>query len=157
MAAVPEAASILYNGGFPRVSGAAFMKHTQRAIYYVVRELEDLAVGMEPERTALCDRGTLDGMAYWPKSPEGFLESVGTTLENELKRYDAVIHLKPPLKEDVYKMSTTRIESHARALELDEKTQKAWEKHPKRFIVSDEPDFLVKVDKVIKILNKETA
>jgi len=153
--AVPEAASILYNGGFPRKPGAVNMRHIQRAIYYVVRELEDLMTDIEPEKVSLCDRGTLDGMAYWPRPRAGFLESVGTTLEKELARYDIVIHLKPPVKENVYRLSTTRIESHAKALELDEKTQKVWEKHPRRFVVSDEPDFLVKARKVISILENE--
>ena len=152
---VPEAATVLYSGGFPRKPGSPSMKHIQRAIYYVVRELEDLSFTMEPGKIALCDRGTLDGMAYWPKGGMGFLESVGLSMEEELSRYDIVIHLSPPVKQDIYRLSTTRIESHAKALELDKKTQEVWKDHPKRFLISDEPDFLIKVNKAIKILERE--
>ncbi len=155
VAAVPEAATILYSGGFPRKPGSASMKHIQRAIYYVVRELEDLTFSIEPKKIALCDRGTLDNMAYWPRGGKGFLESIESTLEEELNRYDMVIHLSPPLKRDIYRLSTTRIESHAKALELDERTKEVWKNHPKRFLISDEPDFLIKVNKAIKILERE--
>jgi nicotinamide riboside kinase len=153
--AIPEAATILYSGGFPRKPGSASMKHIQRAIYYVVRELEDLSFTMEPKKIALCDRGTLDNMAYWPKGGKGFLEAVESTMEKELNRYDIVIHLSPPLNQDIYRLSTTRIESHSKALELDKKTQEVWKAHPRRFIISDEPDFLIKVNKAIKILERE--
>ena len=44
-----------------------------------------------PERILLCDRGTLDGAAYWPGEPEEFFAAIGTSLEAELARYDAVI------------------------------------------------------------------
>ncbi|MCG2724793.1 MAG: ATP-binding protein [Elusimicrobia bacterium] len=155
VAAVPEAASILYSGGFPRKTGSLSMKHIQRAIYYVVRELEDLSFATEPKKIALCDRGTLDGMAYWPKGGKGFLDSIGSTFQEELARYDIVIHLSPPIKQDIYRLSTTRIENHSKALELDKRTQEVWKYHPKRFLISDEPDFLIKVNKAIKILERE--
>lgn len=37
-----------------------------RAIYRVHRELETLATGRGEIAIALCDRGTIDGVAYWP-------------------------------------------------------------------------------------------
>lgn len=152
---VAEAASVLYGGGFPRKPGDFAMRHIQRAIYFTVRELEDMAIE-EDAKLFLCDRGTLDSMAYWPKdSSESFLESVGSTMEKEIARYDVVIHLRPPKKADVYKLSGTRIEDHKAALELDKKTEQAWAAHPKRFIIEDEPDFLLKVEKAMKIIEKE--
>ncbi len=152
---VPEAASVLYGGGFPRKPGSKAMRHIQRAIYFTVRELEDMSID-EEAKIFLCDRGTLDSMAYWPKdSAEGFLESVGSTMEKELARYDVVIHLRPPKKSDVYKLSGTRIEDHKAALELDKKTEQAWSAHPKRFIIEDEPDFLFKVEKAMEIIDRE--
>lgn len=154
-AAVPEAATVLYGGGFPRPKGDPAMRHIQRAIYFTVRELEDMAFTLDPSKIFLCDRGTLDGMAYWPASEPGFLSSVGSTLEKELSRYDILIHLRPPLKDEVYKSSATRIESHSAALGLDKKTEAAWREHPRRFVITDEPDFLIKVNKVMAILEKE--
>lgn len=155
VAPVPEAATVLYGGGFPRPQGDPAMRHIQRAIYFTVRELEDLSFTLNNSKVFLCDRGTLDGMAYWPQGEPDFLSSVGSTLEKELSRYDMLIHLRPPVKDEVYKISTTRIESHEKALELDRKTEKVWSAHPKRFVISDEPDFLMKVNKVMAILERE--
>ena len=52
---VPEAATILYAGGFPRKPGPEPMRHIQRAIYYTVRELEDLTALTSEAPIALCD------------------------------------------------------------------------------------------------------
>ncbi|MBU2573143.1 MAG: ATP-binding protein [Elusimicrobia bacterium] len=154
-AAVPEAATVLYGGGFPRPQGDPAMRHIQRAIYFTVRELEDMAFTLDGSKIFLCDRGTLDGMAYWPAGEPDFLASVGSALEKELSRYDILIHLRPPLRGEVYHLSGARIESHSAALALDKKTEKAWREHPKRFVIADEPDFLIKVNKVLAILEKE--
>lgn len=152
---VPESATILYSGGFPRKTTEDSMRYIQRAIYYVIKELEDLTFSLEPEKIALCDRGTLDGIAYWPEQGEDFLTSLKTSMDEELARYALVIHLRPPVSSHIYRTSGTRIEDHAKALEIDKKIEKVWSKHKKRYIISDEPDFLVKVDRVIEILEKE--
>lgn len=80
---------------------------------------------------------------------------MGTGVEKELSRYDILIHLRPPLREEAYHLAGARIENHAAALALDKKTEEAWRGHPRRFVVTDEPDFLVKVNKVMAILEKE--
>ena len=174
VATVPEAATILYQGGFPRKSGPEAMRHIQRAIYYTVRELEDMVADLSGDRAlsrgsadttkvvgrptasvSLCDRGTLDGMAYWPEGGDDFLSSVESTLKKEFDRYAMVIHLKSPLSQSGYQTSSTRIESHRQALELDKKTEQVWKGHPNRFVVSDEPDFLIKVNRVMEMLDTE--
>ncbi len=152
---VPEAATILYQGGFPRKPGPANMRHIQKAIYYVVRELEDMAESAIAAPVALCDRGTLDGMAYWPAGGEEFLFSVGSNLKKEFSRYNIVIHLRCPASKGGYQPSQTRIESLDQALKLDKKIEHVWEGHSKRFIVPDEPDFLIKVSRVMEILEAE--
>lgn len=154
---VPEAATILYCGGFPRIKDHRAMKHIQRAIYFTIIELEDMYAEIYSDKIQLCDRGTLDGIAYWPskKSHLEFVKSVGTNIKKELKRYDILIHLSTPKDKDLYRLTKQRIENHKLALELDKKTLKAWEKHPKRFIISDEKDFLIKVEKVVSLIEKE--
>lgn len=131
------------------------MKCVQTAIYWTVKQLEDITHYLNDSKVLLCDRGTLDGAAYWPETGKIFFDSLGTTREMEFARYDVVIHLKPPFKPGIYKSSGTRIESHSQAIELDAKTEKVWDGHTRRFIVADEPDFLVKVNKVMKILEEE--
>ncbi len=156
IAAVPEAASVLYGGGFPRRPGPKAMKHIQRAIYFTVRELEDMSIELDDAHLFLCDRGTLDSIAYWPEnSKESFLDSVGSSFEEEIDRYDIVIHMRPPKNPDVYKLSGTRIEDHKAALELDRRTEQAWRGHPRRFIIEDESDFLLKAEKALRIIDEE--
>jgi predicted ATPase len=92
---LPEAASIVFRGGFPRQPREASRRAAQRAIFHVQRELERLVDGTSA-RAVLCDRGTLDGLAYWPGAPADFLREVGTSLEAELARYAMVIHLRTP-------------------------------------------------------------
>ncbi|MCA9607482.1 MAG: AAA family ATPase, partial [Myxococcales bacterium] len=58
---VPESATMLFAGGFPRTDLPEARMHAQRAIFHVQRNLEDLYRSMYPGRALICDRGTVDG------------------------------------------------------------------------------------------------
>ena len=73
---VPEAATILYTGGFPRAGEKHVQVSTQRAIYHVQKNLEDAYSAFFSSRVLLCDRGTLDGAAYWPGTLNSFLKDL---------------------------------------------------------------------------------
>ena len=125
---VPEAASVVFGGGFPRVDAAAARRAAQRAIFYVQRELE-AAVVAQDVAIALCDRGTVDGSAYWSGDGELWRE-VDTTLDEQLGRYAAVIHLRTPALERGYNhRNPLRIESAVEAAALDARIADAWAKH----------------------------
>src|ERR1044071_2329655 len=66
---LPESAGIIFSGGFPRGNGVDLRKASQRAIFYIQRELENIADIGNPA-VVLCDRGTVDGAAYWPGDVE---------------------------------------------------------------------------------------
>lgn len=150
---LPESAGILFGGGFPRDGNLAVRRAAQRAIFYTQRELE--ATGEVSEASiVLCDRGTVDGEAYWP-GPEPFWDSVGTTREEQLRRYDAVIHLRTPWPKGYDWSNPLRIETPEEAVALDERILRAWEGHPRRFVVEAEPDFLAKVARALRILGGE--
>jgi predicted ATPase len=150
---LPEAAGILFTGGFPRTPHPAHRRAAQRAIYYVQRELEAATAAVEPA-VILCDRGTVDGRAYWP-GPGDFWPQVGTTLEAELSRYDVVIHLRTP-PDGTYNFSNPlRRESPAEARVIDDLIVQAWDKHPRRVIIGAESDFLTKVAKAIEVVRRE--
>ena len=68
VAIVPESASILYQGGFHRSFNPATKIHIQKAIYFVQIESETIVQLENPNKHIFCDRGTLDGLAYWPDS-----------------------------------------------------------------------------------------
>ena len=151
---LPEAAGIVFGGGFPRGESVGLRQAAQRAIFYVQRELETAADGENPA-VVLCDRGTIDGAAYWPNQDD-LWSSVGTTLEEQLKRYDAVIHLRTPTIDNGYnRTNPLRIESAADATDIDGRIERLWQGHPRRFIVEATPDFMEKASRAIEILRAE--
>lgn len=151
---LPEAAGIVFGGGFPRLESAGHRRAAQRAIFYVQRELEAAADGDNPA-VVMCDRGTVDGGAYWP-GPDDLWSSVGTTLDEQLLRYDVVIHLRTPTPERGYgNQNPLRIESAAQARVIDERIAELWKGHPRRFLVEASPNFLDKATRAIAILRGE--
>lgn len=152
---LPEAASIVFGGGFPREDDLDCKRAAQRAIFFVQRELEITADVHNPT-IVLCDRGTLDGLAYWPGPMEDFWSAAKTTLAEQLARYDAVIHLRTPALELGYNhQNRLRTESATVAAEIDERIFRAWETHPRRFVVESAAEFLDKAAKTIEILRSE--
>lgn len=84
----------------------------QRAICRVQVELEASLEEANPA-VVLCDRGTVDGLAYWP-GPRELWAGVGTTHDEQLARYDLVVHLRtPPLEGGYDERNPLRIESAA--------------------------------------------
>jgi predicted ATPase len=152
---LPEAAGIVFGGGFPREDDEACRRAAQRAIFHVQRELEASGDSHNPA-IVLCDRGTVDGLAYWPGAANEFWTSVGTTIEAELARYAAVIHLRTPAIEHGYnQQNPLRTESAAMAAEVDARLVLAWATHPRRFMVESSDDFLDKVTRAVSILREE--
>lgn len=148
---LPESAGIVFGGGFPRRPDISASQAAQRAIFYVQRELENAAETRNPA-VILCDRGTVDGGAYWTGHPD-LWTSVGTTLPTQLSRYAAVIHLRVPSVDDGYNRSNPlRVESAAEAAKIDERIAQLWAKHPHRFSVEPAHSFLTKATQVLGIL-----
>lgn len=143
---LPEAASILFGGGFWRRNTTVGRKAAQRAIYYVQREQQRMVIEEEQQSFVLCDRGTLDGLAYWPDEPSTFWQDLDTSSEVELARYDAVIHLRTPSQGQGYNhQNPLRTEDAARAAEIDESILQIWSAHPRHFVINSSDDFLTKV------------
>lgn len=150
-----EAAGIVFGGGFPREDDAHGRRAAQRAIFYVQRELENVADGHRSE-IVLCDRGTIDGLAYWPGPAEHFWTSLGTSAAEQLARYHAVIHLRVPAMELGYNnRNPLRTESAATAAAIDARILAAWAPHPRRFIIEASADFLEKAAAAVDILRRE--
>jgi predicted ATPase len=144
---VPEAATLLFSGGFPRAPGEATKKAAQRAIFHVQRNLEEAQAAQYPGRILLCDRGTVDGAAYWSESQEAFFSSLGTTLEGELARYDAVIFFETAAvgKISIEGGNPVRNESLEEAVALDHRLRTLWGKHPRFSLVPHNASFFKKI------------
>jgi predicted ATPase len=150
---LPESASIVFGGGFPRGTSDRQKRAAQRAIFHVQTDLEEAGLDGEPA-ILLCDRGTIDGAAYWP-GPEAFWSSVGTTLQAQLARYDAVIHLRTPSATSGYNhQNPLRTESALEASVIDGRVAAAWAQHPRRFVVDPAADFLAKARVTLGILRE---
>jgi predicted ATPase len=152
---LPEAAGIVFAGGFPREHTLAGRAAAQRAIRHVQRELERAAVEQRKGAVILCDRGTLDGLAYWPFDDASWFEAAGATREEELARYARVIHLRtPPIDGGYDRKNPLRIETALEAREIDRRIERAWAGHPDRVFVESDPDFMRKVTRAIEAIRE---
>jgi predicted ATPase len=150
---LPEAASILFRGGFPRVPGPAALRATQRAIFRVQDELEVLAFAEGGCALVLCDRGVVDGAAYWPGPPEELFAEVGTSRAAALARYAAVIHLRTPGARGYDHRNPYRVESAADAAVIDQRLVEAWDGHPRRLFVDATDDVVRKIGNAIAAID----
>jgi predicted ATPase len=160
VAIVPEAASIVFGGGWPRRRTPTGVEHQQKAIFFVQRELESLIHLENASRLLVCDRGSLDGVAYWPSElPSGgseFLNSVSTTLETELSRYDWVIHLDTAPMSFYDLTNPLRSENFDEAWKLNEKVKEAWSQHPQRFVIDNREGghFIDKMQRALLVVER---
>ncbi len=132
VAMLPEAASIILGGGFPRHESLTGRQATQTAIFSVQRQLEAVVIAERRVAVALCDRGTVDGAACWPDGADSFWAAMSTTRAEELSHYSAVIHLEVPLPAEGYVTDQIRTESPSRAVQIDRLIAAAWAEHSRR-------------------------
>jgi len=151
-AVVPEAASILYRGGFPRSKEAVALTHTQRAIYFTQKELEDMICETSGRPLIVCDRGSLDAIAYWPASEAHLFKALNTSRETELARYDWVIHLDTAAVDFYDTSDPIRTETFNEAEILNHKIKVAWDGHPRRVIITHNEDFLSKMTTSLTVI-----
>lgn len=153
---VPEAATLLFRGGHPRVNTEFAIEALQKSIYHIQNNLEDTYASLFPHHTLLCDRGSVDGGGYWPHGPDDFFKTMGTTLEAELNRYDAVIFFETAaaggLAIDLG--NPMRNEDQKKAIEIDLRLKTLWSQHPNFVYVKNEPSFLKKIMCGIKAMNE---
>ena len=153
---LPEAAGILYGGGWPRRNAPGARRAAQLAIYHVQVQLEHLAVSDGSPALVLCDRGVLDGTAYWPGDLDDFFREARTTRDAALARYDTVIHLRTPRDGGGYNhRNPLRVETAAEALALDARLLDAWQGHPHRVVIDAASDFREKLDRTVRALRDE--
>lgn len=147
---LPEAATLLYKGGMPRGEGELGVQIAQRSIFNVQRSLEQAHGVQHPDRVQVCDRGTIDGAAYWPGGDTAFFHAIGTTAAAELARYDAVIflHTAAMLPAGYERDLEVRTEDRALAIELDRRIFDLYRDHPRLISIESQGSFLDKLSAV---------
>jgi len=122
---VPEVATaLILSGCTPQSMGLGAF---QRLLFQRQWEAEESA--LRHGVFLLCDRGLVDGLAYFP----GLLTSMGLSLESLLKRYALVLHLAvvpdPADYARFARSNPARTEDHAEALSLDRRIGRAYRTH----------------------------
>lgn len=152
---LPEAASIIFGGGFWRLPSISARSAAQRAIFHVQNEMENLIIGERKWAMGLCDRGTLDGFAYWPTDEKLFWEMSRSSMEQELNKYLAVIHLRSPSDQLGYNhINPLRTETAIEAKQIDDRIAQIWSKHPHYEAVESTVDFMTKANTAMQIIAK---
>jgi len=151
---VPESATLLFGGGFPRSSEHAARRSAQNAIFHVQRGLEDVYSATYPDRVLLCDRGTVDGAVYWPGSTDEFFETAGTSLEQELGRYDRVLFFETAAVGgiSIEGGNPVRTEDQEQAIALDLALRELWSQHPNFTLIQHDGSFLKKIFNALTVL-----
>lgn len=154
-----ETATILFEGGFPRNGGCPARRAVQRAIYRTQVELEAAVAAENPGKILLCDRGTLDGCAYWPDGGDDFFAALGTTPAGERARYDAVLFFESAAVGglEMGRQNRFRIETTAEAAALDAALRAVWREHPRFRLVPHERSFFAKVARALAELRGALA
>jgi predicted ATPase len=144
---VPESATLLFSGGFPRSNQPQAAVAAQQAIFHVQRQLEDVQSFLYPDRILLCDRGTIDGAAYCSETPDQFFASLNTTFEAELARYDGVIFFESAAVGGltIEGGNPIRNESLEQAVQLDSRLRQLWMHHPRFVLVRHNASFFKKI------------
>ncbi len=155
LAILPESASIVYSGGFPRLPTPTSVRAAQRAICSVQEELERFCQEEGTYIASLCDRGIADGAAYWPDGPESFFRAIGFSREEVFARYHTVIHLRtPPLTMGYNHTNPMRTETAEEAALLDKRIEEVWRGHPNRVIVPATETFTDKLEQVTRLISR---
>jgi len=132
-----------------------WQRHHQRAICAVQQAAEEawaLAAEGTGMRVLLCDRGILDGAAYWPGGAMPFCDEFDLDYQAVLDRYSMVIHLEsigvshPDLFERLRANNgSSRFETLEESQRLEAAVRQAWDDHPNRHIVQGTEDIAAKV------------
>jgi len=132
---VPEAATQVYQALGTRWDRLDIpgRRDVQRRIYRLQLEQEDRFAREHPHKILLLDRGTIDGAAYWPDGPDAYWRDLGSSLQQELARYDMVIWMQTCAAMGLYDGQASnfcRFESAQAAVASGKLLLELWSLHP---------------------------
>ncbi len=157
---LPEAAHLSREIGVSPSS-----KLFQRVMVEVEGALEDgldRALGADDRRVIICQRGTLDPLAFWLDRgwpQDEFFAFTGTTLERHYRRYAGVIHLVTSA-DGVPAAYTRWPDAHRpedvdQAIRLDRYLHMAWCKHPCYHRIDNEGrDWCARSQKALAVISQ---
>lgn len=162
---VPEVATIIWQGGFPRPSVPTaqwpheYRRLLQKAVLDLQQSIEEACqlLAQQAKKTVLiCDRGAIDGAAYWPDGLKAYLKHFNLCFDTICARYDAVVHLESlaTATPDYYSDANNqhRYESLAEAQMQEDATCRAWHKHPLRLFIPGNQPLDSKIQQVLMLI-----
>lgn len=165
---IPEIPTMFTKAGMNYLTkNKDFFYEGEKATLEIQLALEDkfssLAQTISRPVIILYDRGTLDISAYMaPDMWNEITTLLGTSTEELINRYDAIIHLRSTASgaEQYYTTSNNaqRLEQAdvaglQIARELDQKVLDAWKSHPHTFVIGNYPDFREKANAVLEAIH----
>ena len=156
-ALVPEAATQVYDALQTRWDklDTEGRRDVQRKIYRLQVDQEDRTAAANAGKVLLLDRGTIDGAAYWPEGPDDYWRDVGSTLDAELRRYDAIILLQTSAAVGLYDGDASnfcRFEDATAAIASDRLLESLWSGHPRLIKVPACASLKEKIARVERVL-----
>ena len=157
---IPESATDLISGfGIKPFGNCLSMLEFQDYVVADQLHKEKLALQAaeavpEPNVLIVYDRALLDDKAYISDGEfEQVISKFGLSTETAMAKYDAVIHLVTCAKgaEFAYNLgNAARTESLDSAVEMDDRTLRAWSTHPNLKIVDNAVDFEKKIQRALR-------
>lgn len=165
---VPESATLLLDSGVPppgreRISlmPDEWMRTFQSAIVAVQERLEETFERLARScgaRLVVCDRGVLDGAAYWPGGRQAFLDHFGWTAEQCFARYQRVLHLQSLAEAHPHlygpENNAIRYEGVMDALRVERAVRTAWQGHPGLFVIATQEELECKIACVLEYVRE---
>jgi CYTH domain-containing protein len=112
------------------------------SLHLNVESLLQLTLVNTGVKLIICDRGLMDGAAYYPGGKEAFLKALGFNQSEVFVRYDQVLHLVSTAvcNPSVYGNAGNafRYENLSEAYALDFRTRDVWKDHPNWTLISGE-------------------
>jgi predicted ATPase len=154
---VPEAATQVYTtlGTTWDRLDITNRREAQRMIYRLQVEQEARFAVDHADKHLLLDRGTVDGAAYWPDGAEEYWQDLGSSLEQELRRYDRIIWLETSAVLGIYDgpaSNAVRFEDAAGAVESGRQLLRFYERHPRLQHVAASVNLDDKINAVLQLL-----
>ncbi len=168
---VPETATLLLDSGFPppshpriRTFQDEWIRSFQGAILSIQQTLEETCERLALNcgaRLIVCDRGVLDGAAYWPGGRQAFLHHFGLSVEDCFARYHGVLHLQSLAESHPHlygsENNAIRYECVTDALGVERAARAAWEGHPRRIVLPAEEELQTKITRVLEYVQELLA
>lgn len=117
-----------------------------RDIYHQQVKREELI----NDQSFITDRGTVDAFAFHPET----MADVGTDLQREYSRYEAVVHLGSSAKlgENYYQGDNIRLENIEEAMAIEARIKNVWSRHDGYHFIKARPSSEEKYVEFLKYL-----